>query len=60
MTYSRHLFVPHSFLLASHYTNYDLPQLAINFVVCTILVIAKLPEMMGVRLIGKKPTPKKE
>ena len=41
-----------------HYTHYDYAHMAVNFVITVILVVAKLPEMMGVRLIGKTPSRK--
>jgi hypothetical protein len=47
------------FMIASHFTDYEPMQLIANFAANAVLVVAKLPEMMGVRLIGRAPTPKK-
>ncbi len=50
---------PCRFGVTSHYVWQHVDQLAVNLVMCVILVIAKLPEMMGVRLIGKKKQTKR-
>lgn len=49
---------PRRFLLVSHATEYDLPQLVVNLITCGVLVVAKLPEMMFVRILGRKPEAK--
>ena len=48
------------FGITSHYVWQHIGQLALNLVVCVVLVIAKLPEMMGVRLLGKKASKRAE
>lgn len=46
------------FLVCSHFSGYNATHLAINGVVLAVLLIAKLPEMHGVRIAGinKAPT----
>ena len=48
---------PCSFLVCSHFTDYALTPLAINGALLAILIVAKLPEMHGVRIfrINKAP-----
>lgn len=45
------------FLLCSHYTGYDKLHLGINAVMLAVLLIAKLPEMHGVRIGGLNKAP---
>jgi hypothetical protein len=40
------------FLVTAHFTNYELVHLVINATVLAVLLLAKLPEMHGVRLLG--------
>lgn len=40
-------------MLGCHSAGYTLPYVLVNFVTCVPLVVAKLPEMTGVRLIGR-------
>ncbi len=52
-------FVWHRFLVTTHYVGHLYTQMIVNIIVCIVLLIAKLPEMMGVRLMGRKtPTHK--
>jgi len=49
---------PCSFLLVAHMTKYTVSHLVVNLVVLGVLLVAKLPEMHGVRIfaINKAPT----
>lgn len=40
------------FLLSTHYSHYDLTTFAINFIVLIIQLVAKLPSMHRVRILG--------
>lgn len=38
--------------MSTHYTRYDLSTFAINFIVLIIQLVAKLPSMHRVRILG--------
>ena len=47
------------FMVTMHYVWHFYTQMVVNIVVCVVLLVAKLPEMMGVRLLGKKKSTSK-
>ena len=42
-----------------HYVWHFYTQMVVNVIACAVMLIAKLPEMMGVRLLGRKPSSSK-
>lgn len=47
-----------SFLVVTHFTGFDKSHMAVNALVLGVLIVAKIPEMHGVRIfkINKAPT----
>lgn len=47
-----------SFLVVTHFTAFDKSHMAVNALVLGVLIVAKIPEMHGVRIfkINKAPT----
>jgi len=45
------------FMLTAHYTDYDLPTLAINLVALAVLLLAKFPHMHKVRIFNINSSP---
>jgi hypothetical protein len=44
--------LPRSFVVSSHFTSYDFLHLVINVAILAVLIIAKIPEMHGVRIFS--------
>ena len=51
---------PALLLFAAHYSDYDVAHLLVTGLMTLVLVIAKLPEMHGVRLLGLNKGPDHE
>ena len=45
------------FMVTVHYTDYDLPTLAVNLVALAILLLAKFPHMHKVRILNINSSP---
>jgi membrane associated rhomboid family serine protease len=44
--------LPARFLITAHFTHYEMMHLIVNAIVLAVLLVAKIPEMHGVRLLG--------